>query len=340
MGPRCGRKSRHTPRSCSGAPTWNGGRRTGNVRVGRTLTCCALTGSARPASSQPTPARIPSLLVTDFVDRSICANFVAQGAADPETIAQRAMAEVNEDPEHSLPLALAAVEECAPTPAAQHALVAALSASRLRQCCAGMSMPSPPSTGHPMEPHRDVRWLDGTTRIWDPLTQAQLLIIRGHADEVRRWRGHQRTRLATVSADKTTRIWDAATGRQPISPARPSAGLLGSCLVLRVSRPTSSNDRTTKIWDAATQGARRCGVTKITKRGPPGLLTAGESLPVSSIPPPASGTRPPASSSWPAWDRAAFRGGAGRRTAAGSHPVPTTPRSGSGTPRRRGAFEA
>ena len=193
-----------------------------------------------------------SLLVTEFVDRSIRANFVARERLS-ETIAQRAMAEVNEDPEHSLLLALAAVEECAPTPAAQHALVAALSASRLRRVLRGHEHAVTAVDWSSEGSRIATSSADGTTRIWDPLTQAQLLIIRGHGDEVRAvaW-APDGTRLATVSADKTARIWDAATGRQLIilrGHQQACWGVAWSPAGDRVA--TSSNDRTTKIWDAA-----------------------------------------------------------------------------------------
>ena len=193
-----------------------------------------------------------SVLVTEFVDRSIRADLAVRQQLS-ETIARRAMAEVGEDSEHSLLLALAAVEECAPTPAAQHALVAALSVSRLRWVLRGHEQRVTSVDWSSDGSRIATSSADGTARIWDPLTQAQLLVIRGHQEEIRavEW-SPDGTRLATVSADKTTRIWDAATGRQLIilrGHQEAGWGVAWSPAGDRVA--TSSNDRTIKIWDAA-----------------------------------------------------------------------------------------
>jgi WD40 repeat protein len=202
---------------------------------------------ADPGATDPA-----SLLVTEFVDRSIRADSVARERLS-ETIAKRAMAEISEDPEHSLMLALAAVEECAPTPAAQQALVTALSVSRLRRVLRGHERAVTSVDWSPDGSRIATSSADGTAWIWDPLTQAELLVLRGHGDEVRAvaW-SPDGTSLATTSADKTTRIWDAATGRQRIILRGHQEGGWGVAWSPAGDRiATSSNDCTTKIWDAA-----------------------------------------------------------------------------------------
>ncbi|MGH8888096.1 MAG: hypothetical protein ACRDYX_23695, partial [Egibacteraceae bacterium] len=69
-------------------------------------------------------------LVYEFLRRSSRSDRAALERLS-ESVARRALASVDHDPEHSILLALAAIEECAPTRLAQRALLAALAVCRL-----------------------------------------------------------------------------------------------------------------------------------------------------------------------------------------------------------------
>src|SRR5207244_9060963 len=119
------------------------------------------------------------------------------------------LATVDDDPERSLLLALAAIQECAPTPLARRALLTALAASRART----------PLCGH-QDMVWDVSWSpdgrrlatasgDRTARIWDTDGGNELAILEGHQDWVRSvtWSPDSQ-RLSTAANDRTVRIWD------------------------------------------------------------------------------------------------------------------------------------
>jgi WD40 repeat protein len=56
---------------------------------------------------------------------------------------------------------------------------------------------------------------DGTARLWNATTGAQLAVFSGHSDFV--WSAvfsPDGRRVATASSDDTARLWDAATGAQ------------------------------------------------------------------------------------------------------------------------------
>src|SRR5258708_21763192 len=130
------------------------------------------------------------------------------------------------DPELAILLALAAVEECAPTPLAHRVLLLAVVTPCLRAV-----------RGHG-DSLWDVRWSpdgrhlvtgseDRTARVWDAATGAELLVLRGHGDGVLAVAfAPDAARIATCSRDRTVRIWDAAGGRQLVElaqDARPRA---------------------------------------------------------------------------------------------------------------------
>lgn len=70
-------------------------------------------------------------LVHEFLERSIVTDQAASERLS-EAVARRSLAINEQDPEHSLLLAVAAVEECAATRLAQRALLAALATLRIR----------------------------------------------------------------------------------------------------------------------------------------------------------------------------------------------------------------
>ena len=95
---------------------------------------------------------------------------------------------------------------------------------------------------------------DGTARVWDAATGAELAILRGHAGPVvSATFGSDGTRIVTASEDATARVWDAATGAElallrghggPVVNA--TFGSDGTRIV------TASEDKTARVWDAAT----------------------------------------------------------------------------------------
>lgn len=217
------------------------------------------TARQRAASAGDLTSDVP--LVAEFLDRSIRADRAAREQLS-EAIARQALGEVNQDPEHSLLLALAAVEECAPTPSAQRALVTALSASRIRGVIRGHEHAVTAVDWSRDGARIATSSADRTARIWDANTQGQLLVLR-HDDEVRTvtW-SSDGTRVATMSADRSARIWDTTTGEQLLilrGHSEAGWGVTWSPAGDRIA--TSSNDRTTRIWDAST------GAELLTLRG-------------------------------------------------------------------------
>jgi WD40 repeat protein len=200
-------------------------------------------------------------LVVEFLDRSSRADRTAREQLSV-TLARQALGEVDQDPERSLLLALAAVEECAPTPAAQRALATALPAARVRGVLRGHEHAVTAVDWSRDGTRIATASTDHTARIWDASTYSRLLVLR-HDDEVRAvaW-SPDGTRVATMSTDRSARIWDAATARPLVTMRGHSEagwGVTWSPTGDRVA--TSSNDCTTRIWDAST------GAALITLRG-------------------------------------------------------------------------
>jgi WD40 repeat protein len=95
---------------------------------------------------------------------------------------------------------------------------------------------------------------DGTARIWDGQTGAEIAVLKGHAGPVQTvaWSPDGR-RLATGSLDSTARIWDGQTGAEIAS----LRGHAGSVQAVSWSPDghrlaTRSWDDTPRIWDSQT----------------------------------------------------------------------------------------
>ncbi len=171
-----------------------------------------------------------------------------------EAVARRALASIEHDPEQSLLLALAAVEECAPTALAHRALLAALAASRIRSILRGHAGAV-----------RDVAWspdgqriatasYDGTARVWDAERSIELAVLRGHQDVVLgvAW-SPDGQRVATGSHDRTIRIWDATNGTELAAFRGHEDYVVGVAWAPLGQRIASvSRDRTVRVWDAET----------------------------------------------------------------------------------------
>src|SRR6185312_7432131 len=152
-------------------------------------------------------------VLADFVEASVQADTAALGALS-ETTAARALANVDRDPDLSLLLAIAAVEDCIPTPAARRTLLTLLAHPGLRVL-----------RGH-QDAVQGVSWSpdrgriatasdDRTVRIWDAELGSELLTLRGHRDAV--WAvawSPDGARIATASRDRTGRIWDSRHGTE------------------------------------------------------------------------------------------------------------------------------
>ena len=191
-------------------------------------------------------------LVGEFVERSMRADRIAM-AQSADSIAQRALAEVDNDPEHSLLLAVTAVRDCADTELGRRALLAALVSIRVRALLRGHE-----------DGLRHVAWRpngskvasasrDRTVRVWDATTGNQEVLVTGHKDwvEAVAW-SPDGTRLVSASRDRTARVWDAASGTELAVLHGHEEGLEGVAWSADGSRiATASRDRTVRVWDAA-----------------------------------------------------------------------------------------
>ncbi|MGP3998774.1 nSTAND1 domain-containing NTPase [Streptomyces sp. 8N706] len=195
-------------------------------------------------------------------DRPVVAEFLeASRRADEaamrwlsESVAQRSLAAVEDDPEYGLLLALAALEEAADTDLARLALVTALASTRM--CI--------PLTGHTDFVQRVV-WspdgqrlasacYDGTVRVWRAGDGSVNLVIEAGSGFVHgvAWSPDGR-QLVTAGHDGTARIWSSDDGS-------PGAVLTGHADNIRgvawspdgKRLGTASQDGTVRLWDAAT----------------------------------------------------------------------------------------
>ena len=94
---------------------------------------------------------------------------------------------------------------------------------------------------------------DGTVRVWDAASGAELLVLRGHEGWVfgRRvfagWRTH-RERVA----DGTVRVWDAASGAELLVLRGHVGAVLAAAFSPDGARIVSGSwDGTVRVWDAA-----------------------------------------------------------------------------------------
>ncbi|MDX2948172.1 WD40 repeat domain-containing protein [Streptomyces caniscabiei] len=172
-----------------------------------------------------------------------------------DAVAVRVMEIATSDPELAILGALAALEECAPTSAAQQALHTALNASRVRAVLRGHGQDINAVTWSPDGARLATGSDDGTIRVWNTERSADPVVLTpgggGHRVQSVAWSPDGK-HLASGSRDGTATVWDVETGTE--------AGLLtghdeaiesivwasdGERLA------TASGDRTVRLWDVA-----------------------------------------------------------------------------------------
>ncbi len=215
-----------------------------------------LLGGERLETAQRWEAELGSSLdevplVREFLENSRYLDRRAMAQLS-EAVAREALAEKERDPALSMLLALAALEDCAPTTLANRALVVALASPVI----------------HVLRGHRNVvravAWSpdgarlatgsqDRDVRLWDTKLGTELLTLKGHDQGVWdvAWSPDGR-RLATASDDHTARIWDVDNGAVLATLRAHTDWVRGVAWSPDGGRlATASHDQTIRIWTVA-----------------------------------------------------------------------------------------
>ncbi len=195
--------------------------------------------------------------VVAFVDESVRrdAAFLRRVS---EGIGEYVLTHVEDYPDLSVLLCLAALAECPPTPVATRALMAVLAHHRL---IGVLDLHS--------DTVRNVAWSpdgrliatasrDGTARVWAAESRQCTQTLRGHGDmvEMVAW-SPDSTKVVTASRDRTARVWEAATGQ--VLAELPAGGDV--CRAVAWSGDgtliaTGCRDRVIRLWNAETYTLR------------------------------------------------------------------------------------
>ncbi|MFH8636033.1 nSTAND1 domain-containing NTPase [Streptomyces goshikiensis] len=171
-----------------------------------------------------------------------------------ESIGQYALGSVDTHPERAILLSLAALGECAPTPAARRGLLTALASSHLRVRLDGHTDTVRHIAWSPDGRRLATASRDGTARVFDAGSGRCDHVLRSEGPMVESvsW-APDSSRLATVGRDPVVRLWDARSG----DPERllTAPGFVGR-QVAWSPRGThvaaSSKDRVVRVWEAGT----------------------------------------------------------------------------------------
>jgi hypothetical protein len=132
-----------------------------------------------------------------------------------EALANRALASLEENLGAATLLAVAAVEEYGPSPRATLALSAVLGRPNIRRELRGHEGAVRGVAFAPDGVRLATGGSDGTARVWDVVSGAELLVLRGHEDGVQGVAfAPDGARLATGGSDGTARVWDVASGTE------------------------------------------------------------------------------------------------------------------------------
>ncbi|WP_063793418.1 WD40 repeat domain-containing protein [Streptomyces hirsutus] len=171
-----------------------------------------------------------------------------------DSIGRQVLASAETEPEQALLLSLAALGECAPTPAARRGLLTALAASHLRTRLDGHA-----------DTVRDVAWSadgrllatasrDGTARVYDAESGRSLCVLPCDGAMVESVSfSPDATRLATAGRDQVVRVWDVASG-EPVRQLT-GAGDIGRQVAWSPDGlwiAATFKDQVARVWEADT----------------------------------------------------------------------------------------
>ncbi|MFC5954891.1 AAA family ATPase [Streptomyces pratens] len=171
-----------------------------------------------------------------------------------DSIGHQVLSGAETEPERALLLSLAALGECAPTPAARRGLMAALAAGHARIRLDGHA-----------DTVRDVAWSadgrllatasrDGTARVYEAESGRQLCVLPCDGAMVESVSfSPDGSRLATAGRDQVVRVWNVASG-EPVRQLT-GAGDIGRQVAwspdgARVA--ATFKDQVTRVWEAGT----------------------------------------------------------------------------------------
>ncbi|MGW5971223.1 nSTAND1 domain-containing NTPase [Streptomyces sp. NPDC055186] len=171
-----------------------------------------------------------------------------------DSIGHQVLTGAETEPERALLLSLAALGECAPTPAARRGLMAALAAGHARIRLDGHA-----------DTVRDIAWSadgrllatasrDGTARVYEAESGRQLCVLPCDGAMVESVSfSPDGSRLATAGRDQVVRVWDVASG-EPVRQLT-GAGDIGRQVAwspdgTRIA--ATFKDQVTRMWEAGT----------------------------------------------------------------------------------------
>jgi WD40 repeat protein len=169
-----------------------------------------------------------------------------------EAVANRALVELNRDPELATLLAISAIEEIGPSPRATLALSTALATCYILTVLRSHEGSVRAVTFGPDGTRLATASADGTARVWDLASGTELHTLRHQSEVAGVAFSPDGTRLATASADSTARVWDLASGTELHILRHPGAGVWGVAFSPNGRRlATASAEGRARVWDLA-----------------------------------------------------------------------------------------